>query len=285
MVNHRPKRTVPSLQSECNTCKSHLTIEDKIKGFKMYWSNCKTCRGERTGSKRRRAPSTSSSIVATTEMTKKKRNTDYNSDAFRQSSPFSSSETEQPASTLEPEHTSSTDVVPSVQSATTSDLEENSDDAKVELVTERPQGQRDPIMFRKVSQQAPQDDLLKRIRDRRAEIKNNEAFQDDLLRRTRGNRRAKISNNEASEVSSRVVVLKLPKEKVCSVCAETLSWKRFPRLADCKHDPDVCNECFLLWLKQQMESVTNILCPSSGCSHAITHEDVRKNAPQDVFTR
>ncbi|RYN26206.1 hypothetical protein AA0115_g7206 [Alternaria tenuissima] len=259
-VDYPTSITVPSLQSRCDTCKNDLTIDDKHKGSDKYWKNCRTCRERKTASKRKRTPSTSSSSVATTDTTKKKRNTDYNADAFMS---LLLGEAKQPASTLEPEHTSSPDIVPSVQSATTSDLEENSDDAEVELATERPQGQRDPIMFRNVSQQAPQDDLLKRIRDRRAEMKN----------------------NEASEVSSRVVVLKLPKGKVCSVCAETLPWQRFPRLADCEHDRDVYDECFLLWLKQQMESVTNVLCPSSGCNHAITHEDVRMNTPQDVFTR
>ena len=260
-VDHSTSITVSSLQSPCDTCKSDLTIEDKHKGSNKYWKNCKTCRERKTGLKRkRRTLSISSSSGATTDTTKKKRNTDYNADAFLS---LLLGEAKQPASTLKPEHTSSPDTVPSVQPATTSDLEENSDDAKVELFTERPGGQRDPIMFRGVSQQAPQDNLLKRIRDRRAEIKN----------------------NEAPEVVSWIVVLKLPKQKVCSVCAETLPRQRFPKLADCEHDPDVCNECFLLWLKQQMESVTNVLCPSSGCNHAITHEDVRKNTPQDVFTR
>ena len=263
MVNYRPRRTAPSLQIRCDTCKKNFTIEDEHDLSNKYWMNCWTCRERQTAPTRKRPSATPFSIANTAETTKKKRNTNYNPDAVTPSLSLSLSESQQPASTLEPEHTSSPDIVPSVQSATTSDLEENSDDAEVELATERPQGQRDPIMFRNVSQQAPQDDLLKRIRDRRAEMKN----------------------NEASEVSSRVVVLKLPKGKVCSVCAETLPWQRFPRLADCEHDRDVCDECFLLWLKQQMESVTNVLCPSSGCNHAITHEDVRMNTPQDVFTR
>jgi hypothetical protein len=262
-VDRSTSITVPSLQSKCDTCKKDLTIKVKDRGSGKYLKDCTTCLAQKTASKRKRASSTPFSIVHTAGTTKKMRNTKYTPEAVRPSLSLSSSETQQPASTLGPEHAPSPDTVPMVQSATTSDLEENSDDAKVELVTERPRGRRDPIMFRKVSQQAPQDDLLKRIRDRRAEIKN----------------------NEASKESSRVVVLKLPKEKVCSVCAETLPWKHFPKLADCEHDPEVCSGCFLLWLKQQVESVTNILCPSSGCSHSITHEDARKNAPQDVFTR
>jgi E3 ubiquitin-protein ligase RNF14 len=93
------------------------------------------------------------------------------------------------------------------------------------------------------------------------------------------------NNNNAPEKSSKVMVWKQPKEKVCSVCAEMLPWQHFPKFADCEHDPDICHGCFLLWLKQQMESVTNVLCPSSGCSRTITHEDVHKSTPQDVFTR
>jgi hypothetical protein len=153
--------------------------------------------------------------------------------------------------------------------------------ATTDTTKKRRKTYRNPGAIRQALQQ-----VIERIgRNKRAETSNDKAFRDDLLKRTRENRRAEISNNEASEESSRVVVLKLPKENVCSVCAETLPWQRFPRLADCEHDPDVCDGCFLLWLKQQMESVTNVLCPSSGCNHAITHEDVRLNTPQDVFTR
>ena len=71
----------------------------------------------------------------------------------------------------------------------------------------------------------------------------------------------------------------------CNVCAETFPTQDFPSLADCDHIADVCNECFLQWLGHQMESVQQVKCPSSGCSNTITHEDVRKYAPRDAFTR
>ena len=280
MVNDRPKRTVPSLQSECNTCTNPLTIEDKFKGSDQYWKDCRTCREGTTGSKRkRRAPSTSPWIVATTELTKKKRNTDYNSDAFRQSSPAFSSETQQPASILGPEHTPSPDTVSLLQSNTASNPIELSDESDVEILMRRPQ--RD---FERSRSQSPSQPKMEA---QTSMLSDNFALESmsDFHERINKTERAETSNNEASEESSRVVILKLPKQKVCSVCVETLPWQRFPRLADCEHDPDVCNECFVLWLKQQMKSVTNVLCPSSGCSHVITHEDVRKNAQQDVFTR
>ncbi|CAN9204563.1 unnamed protein product [Alternaria alternata] len=220
-VDRSTSITVPSLQSKCDTCKKDLTIKVKDRGSGKYLKDCTTCLAQKTASKRKRASSTPFSIVHTAGTTKKMRNTKYTPEAVRPSLSLSSSETQQPASTLGPEHAPSPDTVPMVQSATTSDLEENSDDAKVELVTERPRGRRDPIMFRKVSQQAPQDDLLKRIRDRRAEIKN----------------------NEASKESSRVVVLKLPKEKqIASMIPKSAvdafsygsnnKWKALPNFVD-----------------------------------------------------
>lgn len=279
MVNYRPRRTALSLQIRCDTCKNKFTIEDEHDLSNKYWMNCWTCRERQTAPTRKRASATPFSIANTTETTKKRRNTNYNPDAVTPSLSLSLSESQQPASTLGPEHTPSPDTVPTVQSATTLDPMKQSDESDLDVAMSRPQ--RDLERSRSQSpSQASMEAQTFMFRHVFAQ-----AFRDDFQKRIRGSERAELSNNEASEESSWVVVLKLPEMKICSVCAETLPSKRFPKLADCRHDPEVCSECFLIWLKQQMESVTDILCPSSGCSHVITHEDVRKNAPQDVFTR
>jgi hypothetical protein len=50
---------------------------------------------------------------------------------------------------------------------------------------------------------------------------------------------------------------------------------------------DACQECFVQWLNQQMESTTweQITCPSSECDTPVTHEVVQEYAPKEVFTR
>jgi hypothetical protein len=78
-----------------------------------------------------------------------------------------------------------------------------------------------------------------------------------------------------------------PSERECSVCANSSAIQDYPNLKACEHMPDVCHECFLQWLDQQMASTSwqQITCPSSGCNNPITHDDVKTHAPQDVFTR
>lgn len=237
-----------------------------------------------------------------------KRTWDRRLNAFIQSSSLSSSETQQPASTSEPEHTPSPDTVPSVQSATISSPKKQSDGHDVEIFDGETSDveivmQESPslasigtstLMFRHVSTQAFRDAFQEEppsqasteastLMFRHLSIR---VFRETFQEGTNEKKTAETNNNNnAPEKSSKVMVWKQPKEEVCSVCAEMLPWQHFPKFADCEHDPDVCDGCFLLWLKQQMESVTNVPCPSSGCSRTITHEDVRKNTPQDVFTR
>jgi hypothetical protein len=77
------------------------------------------------------------------------------------------------------------------------------------------------------------------------------------------------------------------KDRECSVCAESFPIQAFPSLIACSHEPSVCHECFLAWLDQRMASTTweQIVCPSSGCSTIVGHDDVKSYAPADVFTR
>jgi hypothetical protein len=54
-----------------------------------------------------------------------------------------------------------------------------------------------------------------------------------------------------------------PKEMDCSACADSFPVQKFPRLTDCDHAPDVCHECLVQWLDQQMASSDTVICPSS----------------------
>jgi hypothetical protein len=73
----------------------------------------------------------------------------------------------------------------------------------------------------------------------------------------------------------------------CSVCGENFSLEDFPHLGACSHEPRVCQECFLGWLDQRMASTTweQIQCPSSGCTNVVSHDDIKKYAPAETFTR
>jgi hypothetical protein len=73
----------------------------------------------------------------------------------------------------------------------------------------------------------------------------------------------------------------------CSVCSDEFSPEEFPRLGACSHEPRVCQECLLGWLNQRMASTTweQIQCPSSGCTNAISHDDVKRYAPLETFIR
>lgn len=76
-----------------------------------------------------------------------------------------------------------------------------------------------------------------------------------------------------------------PLSTECSICTDTFTTSTFPALPSCIHAPDICKTCFLEWLTSQMSSVENITCPSSGCTTILTHHDVHRYAPLDVFTR
>lgn len=73
----------------------------------------------------------------------------------------------------------------------------------------------------------------------------------------------------------------------CSVCADLFTAQDFIKLTACTHQPDICKQCFLGWLNSQLDSTTweNIQCPSSSCSQAVTHADVKAYASDDLFTR
>ena len=92
----------------------------------------------------------------------------------------------------------------------------------------------------------------------------------------------------ATELNSPTANCELAKTELeCSVCASTFLPEYFPSLSACKHEPDVCQPYFTNWLVQGMNGTgwENIKCPASDCKNRISYEDVRENAPEDVFTR
>jgi hypothetical protein len=103
-------------------------------------------------------------------------------------------------------------------------------------------------------------------------------------RAQRENTAKKDVDKDMDELSKELVPEK-PKEMDCSVCADSFPLQKFPRLKDCDHAPDVCHECLLQWLNQQMASLDTVTCPSSGCNNTVTHGDVQKHAPLEVYTR
>jgi hypothetical protein len=123
----------------------------------------------------------------------------------------------------------------------------------------------------------------KRCRDREAESKR------------RGGKRARVSTNSTGTnnvAQKRHAPGPLSRDtkhclRDCSVCAESVSSKDLPSLKGCEHPPDVCRQCFSLWLEQQMASTMweQVKCPSSGCNKFVTHEDVRTYASPAIFEK
>lgn len=97
----------------------------------------------------------------------------------------------------------------------------------------------------------------------------------------------RVSENAKTQIplTSPAVVKDLLKE--CSVCGEPALQNEFVKLSACTHEPDTCKECFLRWIDSQFEITTweRMQCPSSGCNQNITHDDVQKDASDEVFTR
>jgi hypothetical protein len=76
-------------------------------------------------------------------------------------------------------------------------------------------------------------------------------------------------------------------KRECSICVDYFPLQDFVKLSSCHHPADFCHQCFVTWLIQEMEtkSYEQIKCPSSGCGNKVSHDDVKKSAPPDIFTR
>lgn len=104
---------------------------------------------------------------------------------------------------------------------------------------------------------------------------------DDDYETNRPYKRAKILNKSRSKADV------APAYVECSVCGELTSRVKLARLSACKHESDVCKECFVGWLESQLDSTCweKVQCPSNGCDQPITHGDVKKHASAELFTR
>lgn len=115
--------------------------------------------------------------------------------------------------------------------------------------------------------------------------KSREQKNHQIFEASSNSKRRKISKTDANtDLSQPSLELH---DRECSVCAETYSARNFPSLSTCTHEPEVCQDCFVEWLRGQMESMSwdSIGCPSSECNNQVTHQDVIKYAPEDMFTR
>lgn len=76
-----------------------------------------------------------------------------------------------------------------------------------------------------------------------------------------------------------------PGVRKCSVCSESIPIPDFPHLSSCNHTPDVCHNCLLRWLDQEMaatQDIQKIRCPSH-CTGLITYQDIQKYTSAEVF--
>jgi hypothetical protein len=73
----------------------------------------------------------------------------------------------------------------------------------------------------------------------------------------------------------------------CTVCGDTFPASEFPQLQACSHNPRVCRECFSGWLISQVghTSWNRIVCPSDGCGVLVGHDDMKKLASEEMYTR
>jgi hypothetical protein len=73
----------------------------------------------------------------------------------------------------------------------------------------------------------------------------------------------------------------------CSVCSEEHDSGDVPRLENCLHEPRVCQGCFANWLTSQVGNTSwdRIVCPSDGCGVLVSHEEMKRLASDDTYTR
>lgn len=95
-----------------------------------------------------------------------------------------------------------------------------------------------------------------------------------------------FSRNHTSQLRSKMPDTPSEPRLECSVCSVDLPVQPL-RLSTCSHDPDLCQGCFRQYLDERMESTAwnSIVCPSVDCSRQITHDDVKKFASPEQFSR
>ncbi|KAF1955577.1 hypothetical protein CC80DRAFT_369270, partial [Byssothecium circinans] len=99
----------------------------------------------------------------------------------------------------------------------------------------------------------------------------------------------KVSKNPFPRKSRFLQVLPQPRLKLSESvrCAETFLIQDFPSLSQCTHAPEVCLGCMLNWWDTELGDTVwdQIACPTNGCEHLLTHDDVKKYASTEFYDR
>ena len=262
MADPSTSTAAPDPPPQCIICKNDLTIRDKQKTTKNYWKNCQSCRDKMktAASNRKRLLTPASFAIDSTTNTsakkqkKKPAKVAKSKEEFRRFPRTVLSETVPRKKSI-----ALSGRTPSARSFLDRLFDSDSD-----------------------SDSDPEDLVLHRSSNFEVIDKNKNP---NIEKRDTGKEKANTGIEKSANESHDSTFPEQPNERECSSCAESVPVKGFPSLEGCDHDHDICQECFIQWLNQRMASGETVTCPSSGCINLVTHADVRKHAPREVFTR
>ena len=142
---------------------------------------------------------------------------------------------------------------------------------------------RDKVTSQKRRAREAQAETRKRLKTLQTELTKREEVENPV-----SNEEVEINvEEERLDLPGSPAPYKHATERECSVCADSFPVQEFPSLSSCAHQAEVCQQCFLHWLDDQINktNLEQIQCPMSGCTNLITHDDVKIYAPSDVFRR
>lgn len=263
MADPSTSTAAPDPPPKCTICKSDLTIRDKQKTTKNYWKNCQSCRDKMktAASNRKRLLTPASSTIDSTTNTSAKKQKKKLAKVVKPNVEFRRFPRTVPSKTT-----------PRKNSIALSD-ESPSTRAFFDGLFGLDSGWSDPDAEGLIQHGSSNSELI-------GKIKNPSIEQRDI-----GKEKARTVIGKSANEPHNSTFTQQSNERECSSCADSVPVKGFPSLEGCDHDHDICQECFIQWLNQRMASEESVTCPSSGCTNTVTHADVRKHAPRDVFTR
>lgn len=73
----------------------------------------------------------------------------------------------------------------------------------------------------------------------------------------------------------------------CAVCGDRHPISELPSLAECKHPPQTCAECYAGWVASQLEGSgwKEAKCPEGDCKIQLTYHEVQQIATPDIFEK
>jgi len=263
MADPSTSTAAPDPPPKCTICKSDLTIRDKQKTTKNYWKNCQSCRDKMktaASNRKRLLMPASSTIDSTTSIPEKKQK-------------------KRPAEVPKPRsrfrrfpRTVLSRAAPRKNNFALSD-ESPSTRAFLDGLFGLDSGWSHPDAEGQIQHGSSNFELIGKIKN------------PSIEQRDTGKENARTVIEKSANEPHNSTFTQQSNERECTSCADSVPVKAFPSLEGCDHDHDVCQECFVQWLNQRMASGESVTCPSSGCTNTVTHADVRKHAPRDVFTR